>query len=161
MRLAYIGLGSNLQEPLHQVQQAITELAQLPKTQFIAKSRFYKSQAIGPDQPDFVNAVVLIRTELEPIMLLDELQAIEQIHQRKREMHWGPRTLDLDILLYDNKTIQLPRLSVPHPFLTQRAFVLYPLLDITPELVLPDDNRKLSDFLVNCTDQIIQPLSLE
>jgi 2-amino-4-hydroxy-6-hydroxymethyldihydropteridine diphosphokinase len=160
MPLAYIGLGSNLQQPLQQIQQALNELAELPDTQLSGVSHFYRSCAIGPEQPDFINAAAQLNTELSPIVLLDELQKIEQAHQRKREMHWGPRTLDLDLLLYDQQQIDLPRLNVPHPLLTQRAFVLLPLLDLDKNLALPN-GKKLQDYLAQCQDQKIERLTTE
>jgi 2-amino-4-hydroxy-6-hydroxymethyldihydropteridine diphosphokinase len=149
MTLAYIGLGSNLEEPLAQVMRALDELATLPQTRLLAHSALYSSKPIGPEQPDFINAVALLETELAPLALLDALQAIEQAHQRVRIQHWGPRTLDLDLLLYGDQQIAHERLTVPHPYLTQRGFVLYPLADITPELKLPDGSR-LSDLLHQC-----------
>lgn len=138
MVLAYVGLGSNLEDPLEQINRAFGELGNLPATQLVARSALYQSRAIGPEQPDYINAVALLETSLEPLALLDSLQAIEQAHRRVRLQHWGPRTLDLDLLLYGDETIQHPRLGVPHPYLTQRAFVLYPLADIDPNLQLPD-----------------------
>ena len=150
MALAYIGLGSNLADPLRQVQQALNELATIPNTQVRARSALYRSRAIGPgDQPDYINAVALLDTELTPLDLLDALQAIEQAHQRVRIEHWGPRTLDLDILLIDNQIIASERLAVPHPYLTQRNFVLYPLADISPNLRLPSGTT-LSQLLAQC-----------
>lgn len=159
MSQAYIGLGSNLQNPLQQLAQAMQEIKALPESILQKSSRIYQSAAIGPAQDDFINAVVMIDTQLTPIELLDALQAIEQHHQRRREMHWGPRTLDLDILLYDQLQIQSERLTIPHPFLTQRAFVLLPLSDINPELQLPDGSW-IKDYLGNCSGQKIYPLNL-
>lgn len=159
MAQAYIGLGSNLQNPLQQILRALEELQQLPKTQLQKSSCIYQSAAIGPEQDDFINAVALLDTELTPIELLNELQKIEQSHQRKRELHWGPRTLDLDILLYDQIQISTERLTIPHPFLTQRAFVLLPLLDIDAKLQLPD-GTKIKDYIDDCSEQTIYPLNL-
>jgi len=134
----YIGLGSNLDDPKGHVRQALEDLKQLPHSQLLLASKLYLSKPLGPqDQDDFVNAVVLLATELKPITLLDELQAIEQQHQRVRERHWGPRTLDLDILLFGNQTLDQPRLTVPHTQISQRDFVVGPLLELSPELVLP------------------------
>lgn len=148
--LAYIGLGSNLENPRAQVELAFTELAALPDCELLAKSALYSSTAIGPgEQPDYVNAAGLLQTELTPLALLDALQAIEQSHRRVRIEHWGPRTLDLDILLLDQQTIDSERLKVPHPYLTQRNFVLYPLADIAPELHLPD-GRSLQELIALC-----------
>ncbi len=137
---AYIGLGSNLDEPLQQLQQAIIALQQIPDSRLTARSRFYRSKPMGPaDQPDYVNAVAMFDTCLEPLALLDALQAIEQQQGRVRDgERWGPRTLDLDLLLYGPEAIDLPRLQVPHPGLTQRSFVLQPLFDLAPELTFPD-----------------------
>ena len=149
MPLAYIGLGSNLEAPLKQVARAFEELAEIPQTQLLARSSIYSSLPVGPAQPDFINAVALLDTQLPPIALLDALQAIEQAHQRVRIQHWGPRTLDLDLLLYGDQVIDLERLKVPHPYLTQRSFVLYPLADVTPNLHLPD-GTPLADLLNRC-----------
>ena len=149
MALAYIGLGSNLEDPLAQVMRALDELAEIPETQLLARSSIYSSLPIGPEQPDYINAAALLDTQLAPLALLDALQAIEQAHQRVRIQHWGPRTLDLDLLLYSDEVIDLERLKVPHPYLTQRSFVLYPLADITPDLHLPD-GTPLADLLSRC-----------
>lgn len=149
MALAYIGLGSNLDDPLAQVMRAIDELSALPQTQLVQRSAIYSSKPVGPEQPDFINAVALLDTHLAPLALLDALQAIEQAHQRVRIQHWGPRTLDLDLLLYGDQVIATERLTVPHPYLTQRGFVLYPLADITPDLQLPDGSR-LPHWLHQC-----------
>lgn len=156
MALAYIGLGSNLEDPLAQVMRAFDELADIPQTSLLARSSIYSSHAVGPEQPDYINAVALLDTQLEPLALLDALQAIEQAHQRVRIQYWGPRTLDLDLLLYDDQNINLKRLTVPHPYLTQRSFVLYPLADITPDLHLPD-GTPLADLLSRCpTDGLLR-----
>lgn len=141
---AYIGLGSNLETPLAQIQRAFEELSTVESSQLMGRSALYASSAIGPgQQPDYVNAAALLQTSLEPEALLDRLQAIEQAHRRVRLEHWGPRTLDLDILVLIGSdghpmTIQSERLTVPHPYLKERNFVLYPLADITPNLTLPD-----------------------
>lgn len=134
----YIGLGSNLDDPRAQVEQALGELAQLPETSLTATSPLYQSLAVGPgSQPDYINAVAQLHTRLTPLVLLDQLQTIEKAHQRVRLEHWGPRTLDLDLLLYGEEVIAHARLQVPHPYLRQRNFVLYPLAALTPDLVLP------------------------
>ncbi|HEY8941085.1 MAG TPA: 2-amino-4-hydroxy-6-hydroxymethyldihydropteridine diphosphokinase [Cellvibrio sp.] len=149
MVVAYIGLGSNLDDPLDQVQRAFNELDSLAGTRLLKRSSLYQSRAIGPEQPDYINAVAQLETRLAPLELLDALQNIEQTHRRVRLQHWGPRTLDLDLLLYANETIQHPRLSVPHPYLTQRGFVLYPLADLDPNLHLPD-GQSLQALLKQC-----------
>jgi 2-amino-4-hydroxy-6-hydroxymethyldihydropteridine diphosphokinase len=147
---AYIGLGSNLENPLAQVEQALVELAAIPESTLLAKSPLYRSAPVGPgNQPDYINAAALLETSLAPLALLDALQAIELSHQRIRLEHWGPRTLDLDILLLDQQTIDSERLKVPHPYLTQRNFVLYPLADIAPELLLPD-GTSLQQRIAQC-----------
>lgn len=150
MTTAYIGLGSNLEQPLQQVQGAIEALAQLPGSRLIAVSRLYRSEPLGPPgQPDYVNGVAALDTSLEPEALLDQLQAIENRHGRVRTLRWGPRTLDLDLLLFGGQVINTPRLTVPHPEMARRSFVLYPLADIAPALVLPD-GRSLDSLLQGC-----------
>ncbi|WP_111497973.1 2-amino-4-hydroxy-6-hydroxymethyldihydropteridine diphosphokinase [Marinobacter bohaiensis] len=155
---AYIGLGSNLADPLSQLAGAITRLAALPYTQLVAQSPFYASRPVGPqDQPDFVNGAVLLRTALGPLDLLDALQHIERAHQRERIQRWGPRTLDLDLLLYGNHHIDDDRLTVPHVELANRDFVLQPLLDLTPTLILPD-GRPVSELRQSCPDNALRRL---
>ena len=149
--VCFIGLGSNLDDPLAQVRQALGELAQIDGCTLIADSSIYRSAPVGPqDQPDFVNAVAQITTSLSPIALLDQLQNIEQAHQRVRERHWGPRTLDLDILLYGQEIIHCERLDIPHPYLPERNFVLYPLAEIAPDLLIPNKG-KLKTLLHACS----------
>ena len=147
----YIGIGSNLDDPIAHVTQAIEELRLLPNTDLFCTSSLYKSAPMGPaDQPDYINAVCEMLTGLAPLELLDELQAIEQAHGRIRHAErWGPRTLDLDILLFGEKIISNERLQIPHPGLDQRSFVLYPLQEITPELSIPGAGR-LADLIENC-----------
>ncbi|MCU7853056.1 MAG: 2-amino-4-hydroxy-6-hydroxymethyldihydropteridine diphosphokinase [Candidatus Thiodiazotropha sp. (ex Monitilora ramsayi)] len=137
---AYVGLGSNLEQPQSQVLKALTELAHLPNTSLTTKSSLYRTSPVGPsDQPDFINAVASLLTALSPEELLDELQSLEQRHGRTRQgMRWGPRTLDLDLLLFSDMTIDTARLQVPHPRIAERAFVLYPLAEIAPgNLMIP------------------------
>mgnify|MGYP006377843253 FL=1 len=154
MLRVYIGLGSNLAQPAEQLQAALSALADLPDSQLIAVSSLYASKPLGPaDQPDYVNAVAALDTALEPLQLLDRLQQIELQQGRQREAErWGPRTLDLDILLFGDQLIDLPRLQVPHYHLQERPFVLYPLAEIAPELELPD-GRSLAELLQNCPAQ--------
>lgn len=136
---AFIGLGSNLEQPAAQLARAVSELAALPDTTLVAQSAFYASQPVGPqDQPDFVNGAVWLKTSLAPHQLLDWLQAIEQAHGRERLRHWGPRTLDLDLLLFGDQVLEDERLTVPHRELRNRDFALQPLLDLKPDLALPD-----------------------
>ena len=137
----YIGLGSNLEDPRHQVSSALKELQQLDNCRNLTHSSLYRSDPVGPPrQPDYINAVACIETTLTPLQLLDALQGIEQDHQRVRIQHWGPRTLDLDLLLYADQIIECDKLTVPHAFLQERNFVLYPLAEIAPDLPLPDGN---------------------
>lgn len=141
---AYIGLGSNLHDPRAQVERAFSELSALPSSRLSARSSLYRARPLGPsDQPDYVNAVAELRTLLAPVDLLRGLQQIEVAHGRVRgPERWGPRTLDLDLLLYGQRTIQLPELTVPHAGLAQRAFVLLPLLELAgPALQIPGRGR--------------------
>ena len=150
MTRCFIGLGSNLAEPIQQVTQALDELAQIEGCRLLKASSLYSSAPVGPqDQPDFINAVAMLETSLEAHRLLDELQALEQQHQRVRKQHWGPRTLDLDLLLYGTQTIATERLSVPHPYLHERNFVLYPLHEIESDLEIPGLGP-LSGLLAAC-----------
>jgi len=136
---AYVALGSNLDDPDMQLQRAVDEIDSTPDIRVTGCSRLYRSDPVGPEgQPDYCNAVVEIETALPSLELLDALQAIEQQHGRERSLRWGPRTLDLDILLYSNDKIQTARLTVPHYQMHVRNFVLCPLADIVPELRLPD-----------------------
>ncbi len=148
---AYIGLGSNLDNPMDQVESAARELAALASIERIALSPLYGSRPVGPqDQPDYVNAVMHIRTHLTAIELLRQCQAIEDEHRRVRSVHWGPRTLDIDILLYDRSVINLPDLVVPHAELANRAFVLYPLADIAPPGLSVPNKGSLAELLAAC-----------
>ncbi len=142
MEAAYIALGSNLDDPRRQLQAAFDALARLPDTQLVARSSLYRSAPVGyANQPDFVNAAAAIRTALSPRALLDALLAIEREHGRVREFVNAPRTLDLDIALYGEHVIHEPGLSIPHPRLHQRAFVLAPLAEIAPDAVAPGRGR--------------------
>lgn len=136
----YIALGSNLAKPLDQVNCALEALAHLPRTTLVETSSFYRSKPLGPqDQPDYLNAVVALDTLLPAHELLDGTQSIELNQGRVRKAErWGPRTLDLDMLLYGNEVIGSERLTVPHYDMKNREFMLYPLAEIAPELVFPD-----------------------
>jgi 2-amino-4-hydroxy-6-hydroxymethyldihydropteridine diphosphokinase len=138
MSLAYIALGANLGDPAATLEAAFAALGELPASQLLRRSSLYRTAPIGlTAQPDFINAAAALATDLPPLALLDALQAIEREFGRRREIHNGPRTLDLDLLLYDARQIATPRLSVPHPRLHLRAFVLQPLSEIAPDLALP------------------------
>ena len=157
---AWIGLGSNLDQPRQQVLTALDDLAGLPLTPLKARSSLYSSGPVGPqDQPDFINAVAMLETLLSPLALLDQLQALEQRHRRVRKYHWGPRTLDLDLLLYDDRVLDLPRLVVPHPWLAERAFVVQPMLELAPQLCLPD-GQPLSQLSASAPSNDLKRLSL-
>ncbi|HTN93793.1 MAG TPA: 2-amino-4-hydroxy-6-hydroxymethyldihydropteridine diphosphokinase [Gallionella sp.] len=162
--IAYIGLGSNLEDPLSQIQRAFAELGQLPGTQLAARSSLYRSAPLGsPDQPDiqvqpdFVNAVAKIATELEPQALLKTLLQIEHSHGRERNFQNAPRTLDLDVLLYDEVRLHAHGLTIPHPQMHRRAFVLQPLLEIAPDCAIPGIGQA-ADAMKNCMDQILEKL---
>ncbi|MBP6724359.1 MAG: 2-amino-4-hydroxy-6-hydroxymethyldihydropteridine diphosphokinase [Halioglobus sp.] len=151
MTPAYVGLGSNLQQPLLQLQRALIAIAQLPSSQLLRVSSVYRSAAVGPgEQPDYLNAALQLDTRLQPAELLAALQAIEQAQGRVRTIRWGARTLDLDILLYGDRQIATSSLTIPHPELQRRNFVLYPLAEIAgPHLVLPD-GTELDTLIARC-----------
>ncbi|MFI4955072.1 MAG: 2-amino-4-hydroxy-6-hydroxymethyldihydropteridine diphosphokinase [Gammaproteobacteria bacterium] len=143
----YIALGSNLNNPVAQLHAAIRTLSQLPNSALIRTSSFYQNPPFGPPQPDFINAVAELQTSLSAEDLLITLHKIEQQQGRIRtEERNGPRTLDLDIILYGNMIIQSADLTIPHPRLYARPFVLIPLYEITPNLVFPD-GRELKDCI--------------
>ncbi len=156
----YLGLGSNLNNPVQQLISATEEVANLKDVTAVALSPLYGSRPVGPqDQPDYVNAVMRIKTRLPPQDLLKQLQGIENTHARLRLQRWGARTLDLDILLYNNQIIDLPDLTIPHPELAKRAFVLYPLADIAPADLLIPGQDSLNSLLAACPAQGIQRLA--
>ena len=140
---AYIGVGSNLEDPRAQVLAALSRLAQLPQTRLISTSRLYGSRPFGPvAQPDFVNAVAGILTQLDPPTLLNELRAIEKATGRpERHGRWGPRIIDLDLLAQGCERRSDAQLTLPHPGIVERNFVLYPLAEIAPDLDLPGLGR--------------------
>ena len=130
---AFIGLGANLGDAAAALRSALDELSRLPQTRLIASSSLYRTAPVDAGGPDYLNAVARIETSLDPHALLDALQAIELAHGRERPYINAPRTLDLDLLLYGEQQIASPRLTVPHPRMLERAFVLQPLLEIAPE----------------------------
>jgi 2-amino-4-hydroxy-6-hydroxymethyldihydropteridine diphosphokinase len=135
---AYVGLGSNLEEPRRQLLQACEALSRLPRTQLIARSSLYRSAPVGKtDQPDFVNAVAMLRTQLAPLDLLHALLDLEAQQGRTRSEPDAARTLDLDLLLYEDRVMQEPGLVVPHPRMHERAFVLVPLAELNPDVIIP------------------------
>lgn len=142
MARLYIGLGSNLERPLEQVTRALEELDRLPSTRMTGHSALYRTQPVGPpNQPDYINAVAALTTALRPLVVLGHLKVLERRHGRRRLQKWGPRSLDLDILLCGGLTLRHPRLVVPHPLLHRRGFVLIPLNEIAPEVTVPGKGR--------------------
>lgn len=158
MMRVYLALGSNLADPLHQVQSALDALAAIPQSRLVACSSLYRTPPYGPpDQPDYLNAAVALDTELSPEALLDHTQRIELEQGRVRKDHrWGPRTLDLDIMLFGDLTLATARLTVPHYDMHNRAFMLLPLLEIAPALCLPDGTR-IADLLAPLDSSAIRP----
>ena len=149
--IAYIGLGSNLADPVAQIKSARAAIVSLADVQELAFSSLYHSLPMGPqDQPDYVNAVMCVATDLLPMDLLRCLQNIENDHGRVRKSErWGARTLDLDVLIYGDQEIDLPDLTVPHKGLDERSFVLYPLFEIAPKLVVPGKGS-IADLVAKC-----------
>ncbi|HTP61246.1 MAG TPA: 2-amino-4-hydroxy-6-hydroxymethyldihydropteridine diphosphokinase [Burkholderiales bacterium] len=159
MTLAYVGLGANLGDPQRTVSQAMLELAQLPKSAVAGRSPLYRSAPIGfKAQPDFINAVVSLKTELAAEALLDELLGIELRHGRKRSLPNAPRTLDLDLLLYGDRELSTRRLAIPHPRMHERAFVLKPLLDLDPGASVPG-RGPVRALLAACKDQPVERIA--
>lgn len=151
MTLCYLGLGSNLRTPQRQIRQTMALLQTLPRTRVLKKSQCFRSKACGlRAQPMFCNAVVLIDTTLPPHALLRHCQRLEQHKMRIRKKRWGARTIDIDLLLYGKRNIQTNALTLPHPALLQRDFVMRPLVSITPSLTLPD-GQAIASFFSSCT----------
>ena len=159
MSRVYVALGANLHEPQAQISAAQTALLELAEPGSLRHSPLYQSQPMGPtDQPPYINGVSVFETKLAPLDLLDALQAIEQTQGRvRKEQRWGPRTLDLDILLYDHLIMNDDRLTLPHYGMKQREFVLYPLADLCPTLILPC-GTDLADLLLTCPLNGMTPL---
>jgi 2-amino-4-hydroxy-6-hydroxymethyldihydropteridine diphosphokinase len=158
--LATIGLGANLNDPVEQVEYALAELDRLPATRLVARSRLYASAPVGyVDQPDFINAVAQVETGLAPRAMLAALLDIEHRHGRERSFRNAPRTLDLDLLLYGAAHFHEEGLTLPHPRMHERAFVLRPLLEIAPATVIPGRGRA-ADWLGACAGQSLTPIAL-
>ncbi|MGQ0653195.1 MAG: 2-amino-4-hydroxy-6-hydroxymethyldihydropteridine diphosphokinase [Betaproteobacteria bacterium] len=158
MTTAYVGIGSNLHDPRRQVRQALDELARIRETKLTGQSSFYRTAPLGyAAQADFVNAVARLDTALGAEALLGELQAIEARHQRVRSFADAPRTLDLDLLLYGEATLSTGQLTVPHPRMHERAFVLAPLVEIAPDAVIPGVGAA-ADCLARCSGQGIEKI---
>lgn len=158
MTRVYLALGSNLADPLHQVDAALQALDALPLSRRVATSALYRTPPYGPpDQPDYLNAAVALETELSAEALLDHTQRIELEHGRVRKAErWGPRTLDIDIMLFGDAVIHTERLTVPHYDMHQRAFMLLPLLEIAPALCFPD-GKPLKPLLEALDSSTIKP----
>jgi 2-amino-4-hydroxy-6-hydroxymethyldihydropteridine diphosphokinase len=153
---AYIGIGSNMDDPQQQVRGAFNMLASLPESLLISRSRLYRTRPFGPvQQGDFINAVAGLLTRLLPERLLAELRALESAQGRRRDERWGPRTLDLDLLVFGDRTIKSDSLEVPHPGIAERGFVLAPLADIAPTLFVPGVGR-VADLLQRLPDAGIE-----
>ncbi len=156
LHLAFVALGSNLDDPRAQVRRGFAALDGLPRTRVLACSSLYASAPVGYlDQPDFVNAVAKIETELTPQALLHALLDIEHHYGRERTFQNAPRTLDLDVLLYDEVLLHEHGLTIPHPQMHKRAFVLQPLLEIQPDCVIPNVGAA-ADAALGCQDQTLQ-----
>ena len=157
---AFIGLGSNLADPEQQILRAFSELARLPHTRLKASSSLYRSAPVGyADQPDFINAVAWLETTLAPHQLLQALLDLEHRHGRERTFRDAPRILDLDLLMYDGLICHEPGLTLPHPRMHQRAFVLHPLLEIAPDCLIPGRGAA-TPWLETCADQPIERLDM-
>lgn len=140
--IAYLGLGSNLGDRLANLQGAVDRLASAERVRVDASSRVWETTPVGgPEQPDYLNAVVRVQTDLTPNEFLAACRRVESALGRERIEHWGPRTIDVDVLLYDERAVDEPGLVVPHPRITERAFVVLPLLELDPDPVLPDGRR--------------------
>ena len=156
MTIAYIGLGANLGDTRDTLQRALISLDTLPDTTLLAASSFYRTAPVDAQGPDYINAVARIDTTLTAHDLLRALQRIEQNHGRTRAYRNAPRTLDLDILLFGDETICDADLAVPHPRMHERAFVLYPLAELQPDLTLSQGS--LAELIARCTDQRVSPM---
>jgi 2-amino-4-hydroxy-6-hydroxymethyldihydropteridine diphosphokinase len=156
LTIAYVGIGSNLAEPVKQVEEALLQLERLPHSRLVKRSSLYKSAPVGfADQPEFINAVAQMETGLSADRLLAELQEVESAHGRARSFANAPRTLDLDLLLFEKLQLRTDHLTVPHPRMHQRAFVLKPLVEISPEASIPGLGLA-KDFLKSVANQIVE-----
>ena len=151
MNTSFIALGSNLGDPEAQLRLAVSALSELHESRLADCSAVYRSAAVGPgEQPDYLNAVLRLETSLDPLSLLDALQAIETRQGRERDVRWGARTLDLDLILYGRETVASERLTLPHPRFAERNFVLYPLRDVAGDKWVLPDGRELGTLVSLC-----------
>ena len=155
---AYVGLGANLGDAVQTIRSAIDALGRIPTTRIFRRSSLFVSAPVDATGNDFINAVVQVETGLDALSLLTELQNIEQAFGRERPFRNAPRTLDLDLLLYDQLEIHSDTLELPHPRMSSRAFVLLPLLELDPDIRIPGKGPA-SDYLPAVADQDIKPLS--
>lgn len=155
---AYVGLGANLGDARHTLEAAVRDLATLPDTRVVERSSWYRTAPVDSTGPDYVNGVAALDTRLDPPALLAALLDIEARHGRERPYRNAPRTLDLDLLLHDGTVCSTPSLTLPHPRLHQRAFVLVPLAEIAPDVVVPGHGR-CADLLAAVADQPIHRLA--
>jgi 2-amino-4-hydroxy-6-hydroxymethyldihydropteridine diphosphokinase len=154
---AYIGIGANLGNPIQQMNVALERIQKNSDFRLLKQSHWYRTAPWGViDQPDFINGVIVVKTSLSAFELLEYLQALEREQGRTREgaKHWGPRLLDLDILLYGKAVIETDQLSIPHPYLKERAFVLYPLAEVAKDLILPT-GESVEELKLQCATQEI------
>ncbi|HYD34344.1 MAG TPA: 2-amino-4-hydroxy-6-hydroxymethyldihydropteridine diphosphokinase [Methylophilaceae bacterium] len=159
MPRAFIAIGSNLQQPRSQVEKAFEGLSELPQTQLIKRSSLYRTAPVGYDnQPDFINAVAEVSTALGPLELMRALLELELAHGRERPFPNAPRVLDLDLLLYNDTIMDSPELTLPHPRMHTRGFVLLPLSEIAPNMVIPQ-HGKVAELAQKCMDQGVEKLA--
>ncbi|RWZ51279.1 2-amino-4-hydroxy-6-hydroxymethyldihydropteridine diphosphokinase [Halobacillus fulvus] len=159
MKRAFIALGSNLDTREQFLSEAIGHLERHPEIQIVQKSSVYETAPVGyTDQSDFLNMVALIRTSLSPAALLDYCQSIEADLGRKRVVKWGPRTIDLDILLYDDESVEEEHLTIPHPHMHERAFVMVPLADVDPDVIIPRLERSAKDVIAELPEEDVQSM---
>ena len=156
--VACVALGSNLGDPAAQVSRAFDELAVLPQTRLVARSRLWQTRPVGPPQPDYINAAARLETSLDALVLFEQLLAIEAAHGRVRGERWGPRTLDLDLLFYGALVLDTPRLTLPHPELARRPFVLLPLAEVAGDLEVPGCGR-VAELAAACAQDGVEPAS--
>ena len=152
MNQVYLGIGSNKNHPYFRINTVLKQINRIKSTNIIKKSSLYVTKPLGPQaQPNFINSVIEIRTSLEPIDLLDELQNLERLHNRKKTKRWGPRSMDIDILIYNNLIMNTDKLVIPHPGLEYRDFVLIPLYEITSYRYEIPKYGKITTLIKNLT----------
>ncbi|MGI0489156.1 2-amino-4-hydroxy-6-hydroxymethyldihydropteridine diphosphokinase [Pantanalinema rosaneae CENA516] len=156
--LSAIALGSNLGDSLAILESALRQLAQTPNIQLLAHSHWYQTKAVGPPQPDYLNGCALLQTNLSPLQLLATLLQIEATFGRVRRERWAARTLDLDLLLFDDLILDTPTLKIPHPRMAERAFVLVPLAEISPNWKEPMSGKAIAELVQTVDCSGVEPL---